>query len=87
MSPEPTAGDVTQLLARLAFARTMHRDALNTYALVRAARIDLMGKRSTHSEQRAHWILEEQLARRRVREWESRLALLEGTARMLGVEP
>lgn len=80
------AAEAANVRERLVFARTMLRDARNTLELIRQARIEHMGDRSTHVEQRAYYLIEEQLAGRRVREWTARATTLESTARFLGVE-
>jgi hypothetical protein len=72
---------------RLDFARGALRDAQATLALIRQARTDLMrqGARATNAEQRAYYVIEEQLARRRVGEWTDRLTAVEANARYLGI--
>lgn len=81
-----TAAEAAAVAERLRFARNMLRDARNTAALVHQARVDVMGTRGTHAEQRAHYVIEETLANRRVREWTDRVSTLESTAAFLGVE-
>lgn len=80
-----SATEAAAVRERLAFARRALVDAQNTYALVRQTRIDAMGQ-GLHAEHRAMLVIEENLARRRVGEWDARLRSLEHSARFLGVE-